>query len=327
MFTKSFLVIVALMATTELAVRVFYSRGLSGRFDYGYHPTAGFRENADGSLDLVRAGGRRFLPQHYLRQRPSGLFRVMVVGDSVPRGPSLAEAYAAKIGELFRQRGNAAEGWNLCLPGYGAHRCHLVLRKALDYQPSLVIRHLNNSNEYEDEREWRRSQDFKGWHPGNLLMKSALIRRLHEMKTEGVFWALLPEKIRAQRGVNDAAAELAASTDEVRIREWQKRVRDYLAEDIAACRKAGVPMLLVTQVRLRGSGSQGTLDDSGLDELARSFAAPDVAILSMKELLSGMDFAPLFMDNAHLKAEGHLVLARAILERVTQAGMAPSAPK
>jgi hypothetical protein len=326
-FTKSFLVIMALLATTELAVRVFYSRGLAGRFDYGYHPTAGFRENADGSLDLVRAGGRRFLPQRYMRQKSPGVFRVMVVGDSVPRGPSLAEAYAAKVGELFRQRGIPAESWNLSLPGYGAHRCHLVLRKALDYQPGVVIRHLNNSNEYEDEREWRRSQDFKGWHPGNLLMKSALIRRLHEMKTEGVFWALLPERIRAQRGVNDAAAEIAASTDALRIREWQKRVRDYLAEDIAACRKAGVPMLIVTQVRLRGSGTQAVLDDSGLDELARSFAAPDVAILSMKESLSGMDFVPLFMDNAHLKAEGHSVLARAILEKLTGAAMAPPAPQ
>jgi hypothetical protein len=325
-FTKSFLLVVALLVVGEFAMRTFYSRGLSGRFDYGYHPTAGFQENADGSLDLIRAGGRKFLPQHYPQRKPDGVFRIMVVGDSVPRGPSLSDAYAANVADILRQRGISAEGWNLCLPGYGAQRCHIVLQKALDYRPDLVIRHVNNSNEYEDEREWRRSQDVKAWKPGNTLMHSALIRRLHEMKTEGVFWTLLPEKIRAQQGVNDAAAETAASMDEERIRVWQERVKSFLAEDIAACRKAGVPMLLITQVRMRGSGKEATLDDNGLDELARSFAAPDVAMLSMKDSLSGMDFAPLFMDTAHLRPEGHQVLARAIAEQIA-APLPPSAPR
>ena len=315
-FTKSFLLVAALLVLGEIAMRTFYSRGLSGRFDYGYHPTAGFQENADGSLDLIRAGGRKFLPQHFPQRKPDGVFRIMVVGDSVPRGPSLADAYAAKLAGLLRQRGISAEGWNLCLPGYGAQRCHIVLQKALDYRPDFVIRHVNNSNEYEDEREWRRSQDFKRWQPGNTLMKSVLIRRLHEIKTEGVFWTLLPEKIRAQQGVNDAAAETAAAMDEQRIRVWKERVRTFLAEDVAACRKAGVPMLLVTQVRLRGGGKEATLDDSGLDALAHSFASPDVTVLSMKESLSAMEFAPLFMDTAHLLPEGHEVLARVIAEKI-----------
>ena len=315
-FTRSFLLVITVLVIAEIAVRVFWSCGLAGRFDYGYHPTAGFVEKSDGSLDLVRAGGRRFFPQHYEQQKPPGTFRIMVVGDSVPRGPSVAETYSTRLAELLRARGIAAEGWNLCLPGYGAHRCHVVLAQALKYQPSLIIRHVNNSNEYEDEREWQRSQDFQGWHPKNLLMKSLLVRRLHEAKTESVFWSLLPEKIRAQQGVNDAGAKIAAMTDEKQIRAWQDRVRNFLAEDIAACRKAGVPMLLVTQVRLRGGGPQATLDDSGLDDLARSFAAPDVDILPMKDALPPTDFAPLFMDTAHLKAPGHDVLARAIAVKI-----------
>ena len=316
-FTKSFLLVAAVLIVAEIAVRVFWSRGLAGRFDYGYHPTAGFVEKSDGSLDLVRAGGRRFFPQHYAQQRPPGTFRIMVVGDSVPRGPSLAETYSTRLAELLHARGVAAEGWNLCLPGYGAHRCHVVLAQALKYQPSLIIRHVNNSNEYEDEREWQRSQDFQGWHPKNLLMKSLLVRRLHEVKTESVFWSLLPEKIRAQQGVNDAGAKIIAMTDEKQIRAWQDRVRHFLAEDIAACRAAGVPMLLVTQVRLRGGGAQATLDDSGLDELARSFAAPGVDILPMKDALPPTDFAGLFMDTAHMKATGHEILARAIAKKIT----------
>ena len=186
----------------------------------------------------------------------------------------------------------------------------------MKYQPSLVIRHVNNSNEYEDEREWQRSQDFQGWHPKNLLMKSLLVRRLHEMKTEGVFWSLLPEKIRAQQGVNDAGAKIIAMTDEKQIRAWQERVRNFLKEDLDLCRKAGVPVLLVTQVRMRGTGNSATLDDSGLDDLARSFAAPGVDVLTMKEVFSATDFAPLFMDTAHLNGRGHEILAHAIAGKI-----------
>jgi hypothetical protein len=313
-FTKSFLLVVAVLLVAEIAVRAFWSRGLSGRFDYGYHPTAGFQENADGSLDLIRAGGRKFFPQHFQQKKPDGVFRIMVVGDSVPRGPSLAETYSTQLTTLLRARGIAAEGWNLCLPGYGANRCHVVLAQALKYQPSLIIRHVNNSNEYEDEREWRRAQDFHGWHPKNLLMKSMLVRRLHEMITEEVFWKLLPEKIRAQQGVNDAAAKIVAMTDANQIRAWQDRVSKFLKEDLELCRAAGVPVLLVTQVRLRNGA---TLDDSGLDDLARSFASPGVTVLPMKVALSGTDFARLFMDTAHLRPEGHRILARAIGERIT----------
>ena len=316
-FTKSFLLVLAILVIVEIAMRAFWSRGLSGRFDYGYHPTAGFVEKSDGSLDLVRAGGRRFHPQHFAQQKPAGTFRIMVVGDSVPRGPSLAEAYSTRVAEFESVRGIPAQGWNLCLPGYGAHRCHVVLTQALKYQPDFVIRHVNNSNEYEDEREWRRSQDFQGWHPKNLLMKSLLVRRLHEMKTEGVFWSLLPEKIRAQQGVNDAGAKIIAMTDETQIRAWQERVRRFLKEDLDLCRKAGVPVLLITQVRMRGTGKSATLDDSGLDDLAHSFAAPGVEVLTMKDVLSATDFAPLFMDTAHLNGRGHEILARAIAEKIT----------
>ena len=58
-FTRSFLLVITVLVIAEIAVRVFWSCGLAGRFDYGYHPTAGFVEKSDGSLDLVRAGDRK----------------------------------------------------------------------------------------------------------------------------------------------------------------------------------------------------------------------------------------------------------------------------
>ena len=56
-----------LLVGAELVVRVFFARSMSGRFEYGYSPTAGFVEHADGTVNLVHAGGRPFWPQEFSR--------------------------------------------------------------------------------------------------------------------------------------------------------------------------------------------------------------------------------------------------------------------
>ena len=83
--SKSFLLALAVFALSELLVRTFFAHSMSGRFEYGYNPTAGFVDYADRRTELVRAGGRRFQPQQFMRDRPPGVVRIMVVGDSVPR--------------------------------------------------------------------------------------------------------------------------------------------------------------------------------------------------------------------------------------------------
>jgi lysophospholipase L1-like esterase len=75
---------------------------------------------------------------------------------------------------------------------------------------------------------------------------------------------------------------------------------------------------------MRGTGKSATLDDSGLDDLARSFAAPGVDVLTMKDVLSGTDFVPLFMDTAHLNGRGHEIFARAIAEKITPIAKPPA---
>lgn len=311
--TKAFLFAFALLCASELVVRVFFARNMSGRFDYGYNPTSGFEEHADGTVKLVRAGGRRFHPQSFKQQRPEGVFRILVIGDSVPRGGSLASAYAAQLGDLLNQRGLKTESLNLACAGYGARRNQVVLQQALKYQPSSVVLHINNSNEYEDEREWRRAQEFQSWHPKNWLMKSLVLRRLYEMKTEKIFWEWLPPEIRNQRAVNDADAEILASMDQKKIREWDERVRRKTAEDIELARHAGAKVVLVTQARLeREAGGGVALNDYGLDELVRPLLGRDVLHVSMKQVFARTDTPAIFADSAHLRPEGHKLLAAAI---------------
>ncbi len=120
--TKAFLLAVALFAVSELGARVFFAQSVYGRFEYGYHPTAGFEEASDDSVRLLSAGGRRFRPQTFPHRRPPGTFRIMVVGDSVPRGGSLEGAYPAQLAAELANRGIRTEGLNLAVAGYGAHR-------------------------------------------------------------------------------------------------------------------------------------------------------------------------------------------------------------
>ena len=58
LFTRSFLLAVGLLAVSELVARVFFSSNVEGRFEYGYHPTAGFTEGEDGMLELSSGHGQ-----------------------------------------------------------------------------------------------------------------------------------------------------------------------------------------------------------------------------------------------------------------------------
>ncbi len=319
LITPAFLVMVCLLGLAELGARLFFAQDISGRFAYGYDPQAGFDERRDGTVKLFRAGGRRFHPQSFSRQRPPGTFRIFVVGDSVPRGPSFKEAYPWQLGDELRQQGVPAEALNLAIPGYGPRRCQIVLKKVLDYQPSLVILHVNDANKWEDEREWRRSQEFQGWHPQHWLMKVFIFRRLYEAKMEKVFWPLVPEEIRLKYAANDADAQVAASQDPVELASRIKLARETTAANIALVRRLHIPLILVTQCRLDQDARQTIiLSDHGLDALAESLVQPGVYHVSMKEVfVQAGDIRHYFANfSGHLTGAGHRLLAGAIVGKI-----------
>jgi len=314
-FSKSFVLMLVVLAGAELAGRLFFERTLMGRFDYGYDPTAGFVEKADGTVELVRAGGRKFFPQSFALERDPGTTRVMVIGDSVARGRDVASSYAGQLGEMLRQSGMKAESFNLGLPGYGARRKQVVLEQALRYNPTLVVLHVNLSNEFEDEREWRRREEFRSMHPRNWLMKSVVIRRLFEVRTEKIFWELLPQEVRQQGAVSDADAEIASGMNAATLARWNDLVREQTALSVETAKKAGVPVLLVIQADLL----QDTASEGGQYDWAAALAGAGVEIVRMQELFKGRDVKAIYADGAHVRAEGHEIIAKALAERV-QAG-------
>ena len=308
----------ALLVGAELIVRVFFQRSMSGRFEYGYSPTAGFVENAGGTVNLIHAGGRPFWPQSFSKARPPGVFRVMVVGNSVPRGPGLAASYPEQIGEKLQALGIKAESFNLAVGGNGSARSEIILRKALDYQPSLVILHVDNGDEFEDEREYARAQAFKSWHPKNWLMKSLFIRRLYEAKTEQIFWQWVPAEVRVLADVNDTGNKGLAAQNPATRSEWDERVRKNTAECVALARARGVPILLLTAAREHDDGHGGFyLDDRGLDDLVQPMLGNGTYFLSMKQVLQTTNFAALYTgDGTHLRPAGHALIADAVVKKL-----------
>lgn len=323
-----FCLALGLLLAAELGVRLFLPHDVSGRFSYGYDQDSGFVASRDGRVNLVRAGGRRFHPQQFDRQRPPDTLRLMVIGDSVPRGPNLEAAYARQLQHLLQARGLRAEVINLALPGFGVRRSQLVLRQALNYDPSLIILHLNDSNEFEDEREYRRSQDFQSWHPRHWPMKIFILARAYELKTEKILWRLLPERLRQQSAASDADAEVQASLDSATQAAWRQRVWETTAETVALARRQGLPVILVTQGALvRGEAAAADrLDDHGLDALAQSLQGAGVTVLSMKELFSARHPSrAYFTDSAHLTPQGHQIMAAALADLMVQANL-PAGP-
>ena len=318
LITPAFLMVVVILALAELTARVFFAQDISGRFAYGYDPQAGFAEKQDGTVKLFRAGGRRFHPQSFQRQRPPDTYRIFVVGDSVPRGPSFKEAYPWLLGvELQQQQPLRVESINLALPGYGARRCQVVLQKALEFEPSLIIMHVNDTNKWEDEREWRRSQEFKGWHPRHWLMKVFIFRRLYEAKQEKLFWPLVPDQVRLKGAVSDADAQVAAGQDPAEVAARIRLAQETMVENVALVRRHQIPLLVISQCRLeKDEGQPPYLTDHGLEAMCAALNGPGVYHLSMREVFNGPDFASYFADSGHLKSQGHRLLAEAISRKI-----------
>jgi hypothetical protein len=214
----------------------------------------------------------------------------------------------------LRRHDIAAESINLAVPGYGPRRCQVVLKKILEYEPSLIVLHINDTNKWEDEREWRRSQEFQGWHPRHWLMKSFIFRRLYEAKMEKLFWTLVPEEIRLRYAANDADAQVAAGADPKEIAARIKLAYDTAVENVAMVRARHIPIIIVTQCRLEEDAHHRlSLTDHGLDALGESLAGPGVYHVSMKEVLSGQDIKQIFTNfSGHMHQEGHQLLARAL---------------
>lgn len=214
------------------------------------------------------------------------------------------------------------------LPGFGARRKDLLLNQAMKYDPSLIILHVGASNEYEDEREWRRRTDFNSPHPKNWIMKSMVLRQLYEMKTEKIYWQWLPNGVRSQGGTSDADAELKATSDEETQRQWMERLQQVTEAGVQRLTRAQIPALLVVQASntKKPDGKGGMLlDDAALDDWTAALTGPLVARVKMKDAIPANQVTALYSDSNHVREPGHLLIAQAIIQELKAKGWLPAA--
>ncbi|MCI0749106.1 MAG: GDSL-type esterase/lipase family protein [Nevskiales bacterium] len=325
--TKAFGVPVGVLAVFELLCRLVFVDGFTGRFEYGYSPTAGFVRNG-ATVELHRAGGRRFYPQSFAQDKPAGRIRVFSIGDSIARGDGLELSYPSQLEHVLREQGLDVESFNLAVTGYGATRKHLVLQQALAYQPDLIVLHVNDFNEGQDARDWDRKRAFESWHPRQWLLKSWALRRAYEWKFERAFMKYLPGDVRLLRSVRDPTVEwIAAEQDPVKLQAWQHRSREKTRESVTLARVQNVPLILLTTAQYRPH-SPPRLDAWGLDEFARGLTGPGVHHVATGELFVGQDYAAMFSgDGLHWATAGHRRAAEQLAPRVQQALREQRAPR
>ena len=157
-------------------------------------------------------------------------------------------------------------------------------------------------------------------------MKSLAIRRLYELKQEKVFWEWLPTSVRNQRATSDADAEIKASLNPEKVRQWTELVQKVTGETISAARKQNVRVLLVSQATADLKAVSATPDDHGLDALCGAMLSEGVGVVSMKDSLTGREAKVVYSDGSHLLTAGHKVLAESIVRELDRVAWLPPQP-
>jgi lysophospholipase L1-like esterase len=312
------LLCVAVLALIELALRLTMTDFFAGRFDYGYAPQAGFERVADG-WRIKRTGGRRFWPQFVADRKPPGTLRVVAIGDSISRGSDLERSYPWVVAERLTAMGHPAEAVNLSVAGYGAARKRLVAEQVPPLAPDLVILQVGMSNEFEDERDRARADEFDSLHPRHWAMKSWLIRRLHEMRQDHVFVRLLPESIRATTLRSDAQDEASASQDPQRMQAWREHFEAVTRATIEDFVRRGTPVLLVPRLRIEPGPQGPRFEADGMLAWCRAQESAQVRCVSVADLMGEHpDPAAFSGDGVHLRPELHARLGELIARRIVE---------
>lgn len=310
------LLCVAALALIELTLRLTMTDFFAGRFDYGYEAQAGFERIADGWL-IKRTGGRRFWPQFVADRKPAGTLRIVAIGDSISRGSDLERSYPWIAAERLTALGQPTETVNLSVAGYGAARKQLVASQVPQLAPDLVILQVGMSNEFEDERDRARADEFAGWHPRHWPMKSWLLRRLYELRQDVVFARLLPESIRMTTLRFDAEAEASANEDPERVRAWRERFDTVTRATIDGFVRQATPVLLVPRLRVENGPQGPRFEADGMLAWCRARESADVRCVSLADLMGEHpDPAAFSADGVHLRPELHARLGALIAERI-----------
>lgn len=258
---------------------------------------------------IQSAASRRFWSQRYPVRKSINALRVVAIGDSVFRGASLEESVTGSLTHKLSDVCAApAEVWNLASPGYGSQRKGVVVEKALEFAPDLLVYHAGVTTEYEDSREHARYVEFHSGDPRHWIDQMPFLGRLKLSKLERVYWEWLPAEVRSADGRPEERAR--ALRDKFDTAYWTPRMLANLDRTVDEAGRAKVPMVILVHTTFEPR--IGRLDDLGLDSvIAKRYAGRAyVTVLSNRELFAhARNVRELFFDASHWTTPGYELVA------------------
>jgi hypothetical protein len=327
-FQPAFVFALALLLAAEIFLRATLPPLSVAAFQYGYHPDAGFQENADGTVQLVPGPLRDFNPQQFSRVPAPGVRRIFTLGNSVEYWDGigshvLTNTYPARLGAELTRRGLKTESINLGVTSYGLQRNTVLLRKILAYQPSLIIIKLDVTNEGMDESTAARARSFCSASPQDWLWKSYLVQSGVMFKEKRVMDHTLPGRVLLQA----FGQKSSRTTNSATVSPFNETSRRTLDDCLRRARAHHVKVLLLTQAYVANDADgRARVTDHGLDEFAAILAGPGVAVFSLTKLLAGLPVAETFTDHIHLTRHAHQIVAEALAGPVARLLDSPLPP-
>lgn len=306
---------IAALAVIEVTAYLGWHESPAERNAFGFSKNTAFSVG-ESFVSISRAPSRSFWAQRYPLTTPAGMKRVVLVGDSAARGPSFQRSVSEALRRLLDTRcGIRAEVWNLSSPGYGSRRKEIVVEKALEFRPDLVIYDAGVSTEYEDSREWERYLEYHSWHPRRWVDQLPFLGRVKLSKVERLYWQWLPENVRAASLTEPLEVRISAIASKSDARYWTPLMLPNLDRTVEEVRRSGAQMLILVRSHL--DIQSGRVADAGLDEEIAQRYAPlaGVAVASSRALLSAHpDVIRLFSDSSHWTDAGKEVIALGLAE-------------
>ena len=250
--------------------------------------------------------------QHTLAKPPDRL-RVVALGSSSTYGYGVTarDAWAARLEELLERAGTRAEVINAGVPGATAERLRWFLGGVvLPLDPDVVVVDLSFNDRsisgVADERAHFRAMTTRG-----IGQLERLFERWAAARRDRAYGAFV-------QGL-DGGREVPAADRERFSLAPARRFQESLRDMAAACREAGVALVLVQEPRRAGPGSVSLADyHAAIAELGRELGLP---VVSPQAPLDAAK-EPVFLDAVHPTAAGHRIIALTVAAALAEAGLA-----
>ncbi|MBL4634762.1 MAG: SGNH/GDSL hydrolase family protein [Kofleriaceae bacterium] len=275
---------------------------LTGNASLGYEPIPDMTatSSSDSFMDYVEASNSLGFRDYEHAERNPGVYRVLILGDSVTSGHHIKnykDAFPAQLEKILKKKGREVEVLNFGVNGYNTQQEVEILKdRGLKFSPDLVVvAYCLNDRVRSDGgllAMLLNLGDGKGPRRtglGGLLSESHLAR-------------LLEFRYRSVRSVRSEYGALFKDTVAMHFEELSKLSSDH-----------GFAVLIAILPDFRDLDSASHRGDySAVKKLADKASLPSIQLLPIAQECKDDGDPPLFVDHYHPSAAGHACIAHGL---------------